>query len=40
MIRAGSSHPTIIDAMPTRKLRFAVDSPVEGGEFEPAVPRR
>ena len=38
MIRAGSSHPTVIDAMPTRKLRFAVDSPVEGGGFELPVP--
>src|ERR1700730_2681065 len=26
-----SSHPTVIDVMPTRKLRFAVGSPVEGG---------
>ena len=25
------SHPTVIDAMPTRKLKFAVDSPVEEG---------
>ena len=29
-----------IDAMPTRKLRFAVDSPVEGAGFEPSVPLR
>src|SRR6202040_2746577 len=34
-----SSHPTVIDAMPTRKLRFAVDSPVEGDGFELPVPR-
>jgi hypothetical protein len=33
-----SSHPTVIDAMPTRKLRFAVDSPVEEDGFEPSVP--
>src|ERR1700738_2949875 len=33
-----SSHPTVIDAMPTRKLRFAVDSPVEGDGFERSVP--
>src|ERR1700730_10195002 len=33
-----SSHPTVIDAMPTRKLRFAVDSPVEEAGFEPSVP--
>ena len=26
--------------MPTRKLRFAVDSPVEGTGFEPSVPRK
>src|SRR6478736_886115 len=26
--------------MPTRKLRFAVDSPVEGDGFEPSVPRQ
>ena len=31
------SHPTVIDAMPTRKPRFAVDSPVEGDGFEPSV---
>src|ERR1700730_489763 len=35
-----SSHPTVIDAMPTRKLRFAVDSPVEGGGVAPPVPRQ
>ena len=34
-----SSHPTVIDAMPTRKLRFAVDSPMEGTGFELPVPR-
>src|ERR1700730_17949237 len=33
-----SSHPTVIDAMPTRKLRFAVDSPVEESGFELSVP--
>jgi hypothetical protein len=34
-----ASFPRIgIDAMPTRKLRFACDSPLEGDGFEPLVP--
>jgi hypothetical protein len=33
-----SSHPTIIDGMPARKLRFAGDSPLEEDGFEPSVP--
>ena len=30
----------VIDGMPTRKLRFAGDSPLEGDGFEPSVPVR
>ena len=30
---------TGIDGLPTRKLRFAGDSPLEGDGFEPSVPR-
>jgi hypothetical protein len=30
----------VIDGMPTRKLRFAGDSPLEGDGFEPSVPRK
>jgi hypothetical protein len=32
-------HPHVIDGVPP-KIRFALDSPLEGDGFEPSVPRR
>ena len=31
--------PTVVDWIRPRKIRFALDSPLEGGGFEPSVPR-